>query len=59
MSYRCALHSDMPITHFCESCKDLVCEKCINKQPHSGSSHTIKPVEDSANVRKNLYTSYI
>lgn len=25
MSLRCAIHPDMAITHFCETCSDLVC----------------------------------
>lgn len=59
MSYQCALHPDTPITHFCESCMDLVCEKCTTKQPHSGSIHKIKEIQDSANIRKNMYAEYV
>ena len=56
---KCALHPAVLITHFCESCKDLVCQTCIEKQPHSGASHQIKPLSESANLRRNYYMHYL
>lgn len=52
LEYTCLIHEGCPLSLFCNTCDEIVCEGCVQQGPHNTAGHVLQRIEHAHAHRK-------